>query len=303
MKNYQREQKLHEPVLKNEVIEALGLNILAHLKKRPKVIDATLGAAGHASQMVKNGVEVLGIEADPEMLEVAKERLGKAGSFKLVHGNFRKIDEIAEENSFAKVDGILFDLGISTPQLTSPTRGFSFQNRQAPLDMRIDKSSQGITAADLLNLLNLRQLEELFGTVLKKGQAREIAKSVAAKRATFPIKTVGDFLEIIEKIVRKRGRLHPATKAFLALRVAVNSELANLREALPKAFELLSPGRRLVVISFHSKEDEIVKDFFREMENGGNASLCSKKPIIPGKDEISKNPKSRSAKMRVLEKI
>jgi len=312
MRSYKREPNLHKPVLKGEVIEALRLDEFAHSKKRAVIVDATLGTGGHAVEILIRGSKVLGIEADREMLKVAEERFKKAcpslnytvqGSFKLVHGNFRNINRFAKDNGFERVDGILFDLGVATPQLTSAKRGFSFQNPNAALDMRIDETSQGVTAADLLATLGEKQLVELFGVVLERFQARALAKAVVRSRKSRPIKTVGDLLEATEESIRPGGKLHPATKGLLALRIAVNSELANLKEALPNAFELLARGGRLVVISFHSGEDGLTKEFFRQKEKEKEARILSKKPIVPGTTEVRINPRARSAKMRVLEKI
>lgn len=331
MRKYKKETRLHEPVLKNEVIEILGLEKFAHLKKQCRFIDATLGLGGHTREIIKKGGEVLGIEADPEMLKIAKERLERAlgatcpsepeacparyqtvpgfypsqtqGSFKLVHGNFRKIDEIARQEGFENVEGIIFDLGVSSPQLTSEDRGFSFRNPSACLDMRLDKISQALTAADLIASLSEKQLIELFRIVLDIYLARKISKQVTIMRKHARIETVGDFLGVISCVLPREGRLHPATKAFLALRIAVNSELTNLKEALPMTFELLVSGGRLLVISFHSKEDVIVKDFYKTMEKKSRGHIITKKPIRPSSEEIIKNPRARSAKMRVLEKL
>lgn len=311
MRKLKSQAKLHKPVLKKEVLEALKLEKIAHLKRHPRIIDATLGLGGHALSIVKAGGEVLGIEADPEMLEIATAELDKAcpsllsrkeGSYKLVHGNFRNIDSLAEEVGFESVSGIVFDLGVALDQLASPLRGFSFSNPKAKLDMRIDKSSQAVSAADLLNSLRERELGRLFQMVLDRNEARRIAELVAKRRTISPIETVGDFLNIIRDSGPKRTKLHPATRAFLALRMAVNSELSNLNEALPKAFRLLSVGGRLVVISFHSEEDREVKAFFRKMQEQGCARIVGK-PIVAGNEEIEANPRARSAKMRVLEKL
>lgn len=321
MRKLKSKAKLHEPVLKEEVLEALKLKKIAHLKRRPRIIDATLGLGGHTLAIVKAGGNVLGIEADSEMLEIATVELGealgargssgpeacpprlsrKAGSFKLVHGNFRDIDRLAEGTGFDQVNGIVFDLGVSLDQLASPIRGFSFRNPKAKLDMRIDKSSQAVSAADLLNSLRERELNGLFQRALDRNEARRIAELVVKKRTVSPIETVGDFLDVCKDARPKRTKLHPATRAFLALRMAVNSELPDLNEALPKAFSLLSGGGRLIVISFHSEEDREVKAFFRKMQEQDCARIVGK-PVVAGEEEIEANPRARSAKMRVLEK-
>ncbi len=274
--------KYHEPVLVSEV--------LAHLNKKKRVIDATLGTGGHTLKLLEAGVRVLGIESDPEILEIAKERL-KTFDCKLVHGNFKDIDKVARENGFDKVDGILFDLGVSNLQLTDENRGFSFSNPGAVLDMRIDKDSQEITGAILLNALRKDQLEEMFSRVLDSSSARWLAKRVLEKREVEPIKTVGNFLEVCEGL-KGKARLNPATLPFLALRIAVNSELENLKEALPKAYDLLGAGGELLIITFHSGEEEIVKSFSGDIIG----------PIKPTMDEIAKNPRARSAELFVLTK-
>jgi 16S rRNA (cytosine1402-N4)-methyltransferase len=305
-------EKAHKPVLLSEAIGALQVGKGAHLNNL--FIDATVGFGGHTKEIVKKGGRVLGIDADEEALKVARRVLKQAcpatfqqterGGFKLVHGNFRNIDEIAQKNGFSRVDGILFDLGVSSPQLTSSSRGFSFQSELSPLDMRIDRSSQKVTAADLLNTLSKKQLVQVFSAVLSLGKSRNLATKVVGQRQEAKIETVGDFLKALNLLGKRRGKLiHPATLPFLAVRMAVNSELENLSEALPKAFELLVGGGRLAVISFHSGEDAVVKNYFRGVCRRERAKPINKKPIVPKENEVQKNPRARSAKMRVLEKI
>ncbi|OGM28838.1 16S rRNA (cytosine(1402)-N(4))-methyltransferase [Candidatus Woesebacteria bacterium RIFCSPLOWO2_01_FULL_39_61] len=307
-------------------MKALGLP--AHLNKddsvdKPRYIDATLGLGGHSVEIIKRGGKVLGIDVDENAIKIAESKLKevlRAKSltgleacptpyqdskefFTLVIGNFIHIDEIARSYGFTNVDGILFDLGISTPQLSSSTRGFSFQNKAATLDMRFNPKVQGVTGFDLLNSLNKRQLQELFEITLPKYISRKLAGEIIDRRRQTPFKTVGDFIGVIVKTVHGKEKINIATLPFLALRIAVNSELVNLKESLPRAFSLLKPKGRLVVISFHSKEDVIVKKFYLEKESDGQAKILTQKPIIPKDTEIHRNPKSRSAKMRVLEKI
>lgn len=290
--------KFHEPVLVHEVLEALK----APLKNQARVIDATVGSAGHSLAIVGSGGKILGIDEDKEMLEVAEQRLGKTGgSFKLVHGNFRNIDEIAKKEGFVGADAILFDLGVASVQLTSEERGFSFSNPEANLDMRIDKTFQNLTGADLLNGLRKEHLTVLFQKVLNPFAARKIARQVLRQREAKKITTVGDFLEICQVVKGKPG-LHPATLPFLALRMAVNCELENLEEALPKAFSLLAKGGKLLVITFHSGEEKVVVAFNRKAERDGLAKVLSKEPIVPKEDEVKTNPRARSAKLHILEK-
>lgn len=276
------DDKYHEPVMASEV--------LAHLNKKKSVIDATLGTGGHSLKLLEAGVKVLGIEADPEILEIAKSRLVKFAC-PLVHGNFKDIDKVAYENGFNKVDGVLFDLGVSNLQLMDESRGFSFANPEVLLDMRIDKTAQEVTGADILNVLRKDQLENMFSKVLDGGSSRWLTNNVLEKRGVNPIKTVRDFLDIC-KGLRGKAKLNPATLPFLALRMAVNSELENLKEALPRAYELLNPEGKLLIITFHSGEEEIVKSFSKDFVG----------PIRPSDEEISRNPRSRSAKLFVLEK-
>jgi 16S rRNA (cytosine1402-N4)-methyltransferase len=277
----------HESVMTREVIENL------HIKSQAKYIDATLGTAGHTLEIAKSGGSVLGIEADPEMLAIAKKRLeGTCPTPKLVLGNFIDIDKIAQRNGYEKVSGILFDLGVSNLHLTDIERGFSFGNPEAALDMRLNPETQGVMASDLLNVLRKDQLTDLFMVTLDPGPSRWLSKRIMDFRQDKPISTVSDLLEICKGLKTGKKALNEATLPFLAVRIAVNSELDNLKNVLPKAYKLLEEGGRLVVITFHSREDEIVKEFF-----GKKGEY-----IIPSQSEIDINQRSRSAKMRVLQK-
>jgi 16S rRNA (cytosine1402-N4)-methyltransferase len=307
------EEQIHKPVLVEEVLRGLDLENIAHLKKPRKYIDATLGHGGYALEIMKYKVELLGIDIDKEVIKVAKSRLEKAcpptfkgnerRPFKLVLGNFKDIDLIARENGFELVSGIIFDLGVSSYQLTSPERGFSFSNPNALLDMRLDKDGLKLTASDLLNILRRDQLEELFSVVLTTKEAKQLSNLVVQQRRFGKFSLVGDFLRVINKVFKKDAKLHPATKAFLALRIAVNCELDNLKVALPKAFELLEPGGKLLVISFHSAEDRIVKNVFKNLVLSGKGELVNVKPITPQDSEIVSNPRCRSSKLRIIKKI
>lgn len=277
----------HESVMTREVIESL------HIKKACKYIDATEGTGGHTLEIISKGGSVLGIEADPEMLAIARERLENTRPTpKLVLGNFIDIKKIAIENGYEKVFGILFDLGVSNLHLTDDSRGFSFGSPDAILDMRLNREAQGVKASDLLNVLRKDQLVELFTVVLDPGSSRWLSNRVINFRESRPISTVSDFLEICKGLKTGKKTLNEATLPFLALRIAVNSELDNLRTVLPLSLDLLEEGGRLVVITFHSGEDAIVKEFFGKMG----------KLILPKEDEIEKNQRARSAKMRIFEK-
>lgn len=271
--------KIHEPVLLKEVIEAL------HIKNQGKYIDTTLGAGGISMAILENGGTILGIDTDKSMIEIAKENL-KGKKAKLVNANFRNLKKIAQNYDFNKVDGIVFDLGVSNVHFSDKIRGFSFQNPDAKLDMRLDMKTQSVKASDLLNVLRVDQLSKILG--------KSLAKKVIEFRKTKKFEKVKDLLSLFEESsFRKAKHIHPATVAFLQLRIAVNSELENLREALPQSWDLLKPGGSLVVVSFHSLEDEIVKNF---MKSKGEKNEF----VRPNDEEIKKNPKSRSAKMRVL---
>ena len=283
----------HESVMVSEVMKAL------HIEKACKYIDATLGTGGHTLEIANLGGTVLGIDMDPAMITIAAARIGDKAV--LARGNFTDIDKIAPDHGFDKVSGILFDLGVSNIHLKSELRGFSFENPEAELDMRVDPDSQGVKASDLLNVLREDQMRAMFEVTLEPGAAKWLTDRVITFRAGGPIKTVSDMLGICKGLKTGKRVLNEATLPFLALRIAVNSELDNLKVALPKAYGLLTKGGRLVVISFHSGEDEIVKDFFREKQNQGD-KLITFKPIAPGEDEKEANRRARSAKMRVLEK-
>jgi len=300
----------HVPVLLKETIELLNI------KKGGKYIDATVGGGGHSEAILRASGVVLGIDCDPEALEYTRKRLSQAcpsrtkhcgtlGAFRwtLVKGNFANLKRIAQGHKFEKVEGILFDLGVSSHQLETPFRGFSF-NTEAELDMRMDPELK-VTAADLMNGLNERELYELFTKLGEENYSRAIARAVCRARRITPIKTCNQLAEIILRTVPPRGkfdRTHPATRVFQALRIAVNDELNNLKAALPQTLDLLKPRGRLVVLSFHSLEERIVKDFFKEKEKEGMLRIFFKKPLVPSMEEVLKNPRSRSAKLRAAEK-
>ncbi len=290
----------HIPVLLQETIE--GLNV------RPdhRYIDATLGGGGHTREILNRGGEVLGIDQDPEAIEFVKENFKSQISnhkLKLVRGNFAHLKEIAEKNGFTKVSGILLDLGVSSHQLETGERGFSF-NKNAVLDMRMDPDLE-VTAKDLVNGLNEGELYELFEKYSEEYRSRAIANALVFARALKPIETTDELAEIVTKAKGKGkfGRTHPATRIFQALRMAVNDELNNLRLSLPQAVELLGQGGRLAILSFHSLEDRIVKNFFKEREKEGILQIINPKPIGPTDGEIKANPRSRSAKLRIAEKL
>ncbi len=292
----------HTPVLLSEVTK--GLN----LRKGKKYIDATLGGGGHALEILKKEGFVLGIDCDPEALEEVRKKVKSlnredTNNLILVKENFAHLKEIAERHHFNKVAGILFDLGLSSHQLEIPERGFSF-NSEATLDMRMDPELS-VTAKDLVNGLTEGELYELFKKYAEEYRSWAIARALVRARTLKPITTCHEMAEIILKARGGRNkfeRIHPATRIFQALRMAVNDELNNLKEALPQALDLLENEGRLLVLSFHSLEDRIVKNFFREQEERGLLKILTKKPIEPSDEEIKRNPRSRSAKLRIAEK-
>lgn len=274
-------KKYHESVLVKEVIESL------HINTSSRVIDCTLGTGGHTDAIVNSGAEVLGIEADPKMLEIAKERLvGK--NAKLVLGNFDNLLQIAKENNFVDVDGILFDLGVSNLHLKKDDRGFSFDSPEQDLDMRLNPGVQGVKASDLLNALDQTQLTHLFEKVLSHNESKRIASRIVTIR---PIYKVSELNEVLKDIPHKE-HLNPATLPMLALRIAVNSELDNLDKVIPEAISLLKKKGRLLIITFHSGEEKVVEKYMNTRT----------KIRIPSYGEINKNVRSRSAKLYVYTK-
>jgi 16S rRNA (cytosine1402-N4)-methyltransferase len=291
----------HIPVMVTEVLHFLDPKPGEHY------IDATVGAGGHLSAILQKGGEVLGIDQDPKAIKIARRRLKACpGVFKLVQGNFSKIDEIAAQQSWQPVSGIVFDLGFASFQVDDPKYGLSFA-KEAPLDMRLNPEA-GVKAADLVNGLSAKELARLFFTVGEEKLARPIARAIVTEREKGQITTTKQVARLVEDVYKARGlyrktKIHPATKVFMSLRVAVNSEFENLRLGLEKAVRMLQPGGRIVVISFHSGEDRIVKHFFKEMEAKGLLKNLTKKPIRPSKKEVKENRRARSARLRAAEKL
>lgn len=288
----------HVPVLLQEVITFLNP------QKGKKYIDATIGGGGHGFEILKQGGVVLGIDVDQDAIEHVKEKLKTGEELILTQGNFRDIDTIARLHGFDKVSGILFDLGVSSHQLDNPDRGFSFLS-EGPLDMRMNPSTgsgQVVRAADLVNGLTKGELYELFTKLGEEHFARTISEGIISTRRIKPVQTTKELSQIIRRAYGKHvSKIHPATRVFQALRIAVNDELNAIREALPKSIELLESKGRIVAISFHSLEDRIVKDTFNKFEKEGLGKVVTKKPVIPGSEEIETNSRSRSAKLRVFE--
>lgn len=288
----------HQPVLLQEVLKYLAI------KKGEKYIDATIGLAGHTGEILRQGGLVLGLDIDEEALEIVRKKLAKEIARRqlvLAKGNFAEIEYLARERGFSKVAGILYDLGVSSLQLDEPKRGFSFRFPQAPLDMRMDKKLR-VTAADLVNALSEKELARLFAEYGEERAAKKIARLIVTRR---PLTTVGELAEIAISAyppASRYGKIHPATKIFQALRIAVNTELDNLTLSLPRAVRLLHPGGRILVISFHSLEDRIVKRFGERPFFEASIKTLTKRPIEASKEEVAANPRSRSAKLRVFER-
>ncbi len=305
----------HVPVLYREAIEALKP------KDGASYVDCTVGAGGHAEGLLEAAgpnARLLGLDADPDALAIAHQRLARFGDrVRLLNVSFRSLADTARSAGFLPVDGVLFDLGLSSMQLDRFPRGFSFQ-REEPLDMRFDPR-QARTAADIVNTASELELRRMLYDFGEESHAAAIARAIVRQRSIKRIDTTKDLAEIVVRVMGpRRGGKHSATKTFQALRIAVNEELQSLREALPQALEILTKGGRLAVISFHSLEDRIVKEFMREESSrcicppglpvcvcGKQATLrlISRKPMVASAEELERNPRSRSAKLRVAEKI
>jgi len=303
---------IHTPALLKEAIEAL------QVQPGRRYVDCTLGSGGHAIAILEKSLpngQLLGIDLDPEALKIAKMRLADyAESVILVSDNFANLKTICRESSFFPVDGIFFDLGISSTQIDTAERGFSFQ-RDAPLDMRFNPA-QELTAADIINALPEDKLDQLIRIYGEEHYSRQIARGIVRNR---PIRSTLELARIVEQAISgRRGKIHLATRTFLALRIAVNRELRNLEIALEQTLDCLDHQGRLVVISYHSLEDRLVKQFMKRESMGcicpsgipvcccghtPRLKLISKKIITPSPSEVESNPRSRSAKLRVAERL
>ncbi len=288
---------MHTPVLLREV--SAWLNI------RPEgfYLDATAGTGGHVLEIVSRITtgRVIGIDRDPEALAIARERLQQFGEkVTLVQASFSEIGEVTRQQNMPLLDGVLADLGVSSLELDTPERGFSFR-WQAPLDMRMDPQSD-LTAAEIVNRWSEKELANLLYEKADETDSRRIARSIMRAR---PIRDTAHLATVVAGARKARGRqrLHPATKTFLALRIAVNREEEELEQFLSRTPATLIPGGRWIILSYHSHEDRMVKRAFQRLEREGQVRILTKKIIEPALDEIQSNPRARSAKMRVAERI
>lgn len=300
----------HESILLEEVVHYLAPS------EGRLIADGTLGGGGHTEALLAAGATVKGIDRDAEARSYASERLARFGArFEAVAGCFSEMSRLASEGEWGGLDGILLDLGVSSHQLDAGERGFSFRF-DGPLDMRM--GGDGRTAADLVNTWSEADLRQIFWDLGEEKFARKIAGWIVEERDKQPFETTLQLADGIEKLLGRRGRTHPATKIFQALRMEVNDELGELRRFLESAPELLKEGGRLAIITFHSLEDRIVKNAFREASLAEidrpewpaprpNPDYCyrllTRKGVAPGKAEVQRNPRSRSSRLRIVEKI
>jgi 16S rRNA (cytosine1402-N4)-methyltransferase len=307
---------MHEPVLLEEAVTSLAI--------RPDgtYVDGTAGSGGHSGAVAARlgpGGRLLSIDRDPDALERTRQRVGAttACRWSLAHGRFGDMKTIARQHGIRTADGVLLDLGVSSEQLDTPTRGFSFQS-EGPLDMRMDPSA-GQTAADLVAGLDEPSLADLIREFGEERRARRIARSIVRAREQEPIRTTAQLAAIVARAAgRPAGPRHPATRTFQALRMAVNDELGELRHGLEQGLELLRTGGRLAVITFHSLEDREVKQFMRahvprheSLQQGGSRVVCNpppvklvtRKPVSPTQAEVDRNPRARSARLRAAERL
>ncbi len=296
MQSNLNDEAYHTPVLLHEVLAAIKPH------EGSKIIDATLGGGGHTRALAEKGASILAIDFDQDAIVEAKKWLNDFSTVKVVEGSFEDLLAVAQKNDFMQANGILFDLGVSSYQLNEPRRGFSFRF-DGPLDMRMNKKF-GLTAADLVNTLSEKQLVGLLKEFGEEPRAKHIAQAISRARSRQKITTTAQLAHIIADAVGERsGKINAATKTFQALRIAVNFELDALRNALPQALEILHAKGIMAVISFHSLEDRVVKQQFITWQEKQQGTVLTKKPIVATEAEVMQNPRSRSAKLRVFEKV
>ena len=300
---------VHKSVLFDEAIKALDLN------ENKIIVDGTAGGGGHSGEIAKRAKRVISIDQDPDAIEVLNERLGDKENVTIVHDNYSNIKDIISNLNIEKIDGLLLDLGVSSFQLDTAERGFSF-HKDAPLDMRMSKS--GLSAYDVVNNYDERQLADIIFRYGEEKFSRRIAANIVKARAEKPIETTFELVDIIKSSMPQKAMrdAHPARRTFQAIRIEVNAELDVLKSTLEDAFDILAPGGRIAIITFHSLEDRIVKEQFAKWCQGCTCPkefpvcVCGKKPkgktfksISPSKEELEENPRARSSRLRIFEKF
>jgi 16S rRNA (cytosine1402-N4)-methyltransferase len=305
-----RSYEYHETILRDRTAELLAAG------PGRVIVDGTLGGGGHAEALLAAGARVIGLDQDPEAIAFAQRRLADYPEFTAVRSNFAQAGAVLDALGIPQIDGVLLDLGVSSRQIDAPERGFSFM-QDGPLDMRMDPSGP-VSAADLVNTMSGDQLERIFRQLGEEPAARKVAAKLVRERMVRPFTTTLQLATAVEEVIPRHGRTHPATRIFQGLRIAVNRELEVLEEALAVFAARLAPGGRFAVLTFHSLEDRIVKTFFKEHstptidrpewpEARPNPKYIFKrithKPVIASDAEQRANPRSRSAKLRVVERI
>ena len=294
---------MHIPVLLQEAINGLDL------KPGDIFVDGTLGNGGHTGEICHrfgNAVAMIGIDLDQDAIERSKARLLKDCNVKYSQGSFRNIDKILDTLGMMKVDKILFDLGLSSNQLEESGRGFSFQkNEPLIMSFKKDLTENDLTGREVVNTWDEENIKTILESYGEERFASRIARAIVERRKNKPIETTFDLVEVVKSATPffyHYLKIHPATKTFQALRIVVNDEIESLKEGMQKGFDRLNPNGRLAIISFHSLEDRLVKNFFKEKEESGAGSRITKKPIVPSEKELEDNPRSRSAKLRIIRK-
>ena len=280
--------------------------VLEHLapERGGVFIDCTVGLGGHARALLEAGASrVIGLDRDPSALQRSRDALAAFGArVELVHADYRELPDLLDARSISGVDGVLADLGVSSLQLDAPGRGFSFR-RDDDLDMRMD-TSQGSTAAEMLAAADEQTLADVIYTLGEERHARRVARAILAARSQAPITTTGRFADVVRRAIPRKGysRIDPATRTFQAVRIWVNRELEGLDDFLVRAIGRLNAGGRMVVITFHSLEDRVVKHTFRAQQSEGRVTIRTKRPVIPAAAEVESNARARSAKLRAVER-
>ncbi len=280
------------------------------IKPKDIFVDGTLGGGGHSALVCEeygHGVKIIGLDADSDAIARSEARLSKKCDLRTVQANFRELGTVLTDLGIQSIDRLLLDLGLSSFQLDEGTRGFSWRHTE-PLTMTLSKEPKEdeVTASDVVNTWNEENLADIIYGYGEERYSRKIAHAIVKERDKKKIETTTDLADIIIRAVPpayRRGKIHPATRTFQAIRIAVNDELGSLTKVLETGFERLSPGGRIAIISFHSLEDRIVKNFYKEKSSEEKAIIITKKPITPTDEEVRSNPRSRSAKLRIIEKI